>query len=94
MERCLIGLDAIRPEFDEISIEKMEMIVAKEYMSSEESEFEEVDENDSPVRRLKCFKIRWLSWERTKLRTMKEYLDKSYYKSITKHVHGMIKVQD
>lgn len=69
----------------------MERIVEKEFVSSEESEYEEIQENGAVVRRLKGFKVRKLPWERKKMKTLKKKLDEAYLGSLTKHARGMFK---
>ena len=56
------------------------------YMSSEESEVEEVDGKE-----VVSYRVRALPWERTKLRNLKVKLDSAYTKSLSPYCKGMRK---
>ena len=82
------------PELERKCVDKMKGILSKEYMSSEESEYEEVEQNGVITRKFKCYRIRRLSWERKKLKKMKERMDTAYMNSLSNHAKGMIKQRE
>ena len=79
------------PNLEKMCVEKMNTILSKEYMSSEESEYEDVQQNGVATRKLKCYRVRRLPWERKKMRRMKERMDCAYLKSLNDHAKGMMK---
>ena len=92
MERRLIGLEALKlAQLQESSVQKMDTILTKEFMSSEQSEFEDVEENEEMIRKLRGYRVRTLPWERTRLQMMKEQLDEAYEKTMSRHARGMVK---
>ena len=60
-------------------------------MSSEESEFEDVEDAGCTTKRLRCYKVRRLPWERSKLRAIKRKLDEAHFNLVSKHGRGMMK---
>ena len=85
----MTAFDRIKSTLDDSSIEKMELILKPEFMSSEESEEEEEIDGENIVKK-RCFRVRKLRWERRKLRNMKKRLDKEYLTGLTAHGGAMM----
>ena len=81
----------MKPILEEASFKRVEEVITKEFMSSEESEFEDVEENGKVVKKLKCYRVRRLAWERTKLKAVKRKVDEAYLSTLSTHARGMVK---
>ena len=90
LERRLTGFGILVPKLEKKNVEKMKEILRKEYMSSEESETEEREENGLK-KTITRYSVRRLPWERKKMKFLKKEMDRAYFKSLTKHAQGMVK---
>ena len=90
LERRLLGFDLLKDEVEITNSNRMKQILDKDFMSSEESEFEEVEDNGRVVKKLKCYRVRRLTWERKKLKHIKAQLDEKYISSLSRHARGMV----
>ena len=86
MERCLSGYERIKEKLT-LQEEKTNDVLYLEYMSSEESDYE--DEEDpitgETFKRLVGYATRKLPWERTRLTNLKRKLDKVHAQNLTPH---------
>ena len=86
MERSLSGYERIKEKLT-LQEEKTHDVLYLEYMSSEESDYE--DEEDpitgETVKRLVSYATRKLPWERTRLTHLKCKLDKVHAQNLTPH---------
>ena len=81
----------LKPILKESNAEKMQQILTREFMSSEESDHEDVRCDDGTVRtKKKGFVVRELPWERTKLKKIKKLLDDEHLKTLSPHALSMI----
>ena len=78
------------PQLEKKNEVKMKEILRKEYMSSEESETEEHEENGLK-KSITHYYVKRLPWERKKLKYLKEKMDTAYFESLSKHAQGMVK---
>ena len=64
-----------------------------EYMSSEESSYEEEEDfiTGETTRKLSGYITKKLPWERTSLTSLKAKLDKAHHKGLTPHARAMAK---
>ena len=75
---------------DKESMDKISKILTKEFMSSEESDYEEkMDENGQTKRKKIGFIVKELPWQRTKLRKLKSKLDDIHLKSLSPQAQAM-----
>lgn len=69
----------------------MNEILERDFMSSEDSDYEEREEDGAVKRTLVGYKVKRLPWERKKMRVLKKKMDNAYFESLSKHSRGMIK---
>ena len=64
-----------------------------DYMSSEESDYEETEDpiTGERERKLACYVTKKLPWEKTSLTSLKSRLDCAYHNSLSSHARAMSK---
>ena len=68
-------------------------VLYKDYMSSEDSDYEETEDpsNEERERKLACYITKKLPWEKTSLTSLKSRLDRAYHNSLSSHARAMLK---
>ena len=68
-------------------------VLYMDYMSSEESDYEETEDpiTGERERKLACYLTKKLPWEKTSLTSLKSRLDRAYHNSLSSHARSMSK---
>lgn len=91
----MAAFSRLKPTMREDNANKMQEILTRDFMSSEESEYEDARCDDGTVTRRKVrFVVRELPWERTKLKKIKKVLDDEHKRKLSPHALSMTKPRE
>ena len=72
------------------SQDQIRQVLTRDFMSSEESEYEEEANRNGQLNRKKVgFTVKELPWERSKLKKLKVKLDQAYFRSLSAQAQAM-----